>query len=262
MSIFACYALFCVRRKGACHAGNETKPSAGQFELNSLRKSTHSIDFSIMGWGYLPQSDCFQQSFIQAKQTEYFLVQACHHGVPGLFLYLCSDGVPGRKGYTLYQKKDQEYDELRARFTKWMEVTLYRARRRYLRKCEGTVSTISLEETPESALAVTKDNTSEERFEFQQEALADAFSKLSPERQIVLTLLFAEGWKPSQVALYLQCSPQHVYDQRYQALKLLKKMIRKEGIMKGHQMNFAVCCREPLPGIWMPWMNCLSCMSL
>ena len=49
----------------------------------------------------------------------------------------------------------QDYeDELRARFTKWLDIVIYRAKLKYLRRAEIVVvklETISFEELPESS---------------------------------------------------------------------------------------------------------------
>ena len=140
-------------------------------------------------------------------------------------LWWCTWG----KGYTVYQNQNPGKDELRARFTKWMEVTLYRARKRYIRKREAELSTVALDDAQADMLRASQDDSCDDQFEFQQEALADAFRRLSPKKQRILTLLFSEELKPSEVARYLNCSPQQIYDQRYQALKALRKYLQTGG---------------------------------
>ena len=54
-----------------------------------------------------------------------------------------------------HQQKS-ERDELRARFTVWLETTVYRARLKYLEREKPKVDTVSIEELPESALSVFK----------------------------------------------------------------------------------------------------------
>ena len=54
-------------------------------------------------------------------------------------------------------------------------------------------------------------------FAFEEERLADAFANLPIKRQRILTMLFVEERKPEEIAKELNCSPQHVYDQRYHA---------------------------------------------
>lgn len=59
--------------------------------------------------------------------------------------------------------------------------------------------------------------------------MAEAFAKLPIKRQEILTMLFVEERKPEEIARILNCSPQHVYDQRYQALKKLRIALTKDG---------------------------------
>lgn len=66
-------------------------------------------------------------------------------------------------------------------------------------------------------------------FDFEEERLAEAFAKLPIKRQQILTMLFVKERKPEEVARILNCSPQHVYDQRYQALKKLRIALAKGG---------------------------------
>lgn len=129
-----------------------------------------------------------------------------------------------------HQQK-MEKDELRARFTKWLETTVYRARLKYLERQKQKIETVSLEELPENMLPVSDklfyDEVSQSAFDFEEERLARAFANLPMKRQQILTMLFVEERKPEEIAKILNCSPQHVYDQRYQALKKLRMALSK-----------------------------------
>lgn len=131
--------------------------------------------------------------------------------------------------------QQDEEDVLRARFTKWLDIVIYRAKLKYLRKTETKLKleTVSFEELPESSQPVYEDrmqqNDSKSDFDFEEERLADAFAKLPIRRQQILTMLFVEEKKPEEIAKELNCSAQHVYDQRYQALKKLRIELSKEG---------------------------------
>ena len=131
-----------------------------------------------------------------------------------------------------HQQKS-ERDELRARFTVWLETTVYRARLKYLEREKPKVDIVSIEELPESALAVSEKAAyyanPKSAFDFEEERLAEAFAKLPIKRQEILTMLFVEERKPEEIARLLNCSPQHVYDQRYQALKKLRIALTKDG---------------------------------
>lgn len=126
-----------------------------------------------------------------------------------------------------------ERDELRARFTVWLETTIYRAKLKYLDRHRTKFETVSIEELPEDALSVSENAVygaaSQSAFDFEEERLAEAFANLPIKRQQILTMLFVEERKPEEIARLLNCSAQHVYDQRYQALKKLRKALTKGG---------------------------------
>lgn len=128
----------------------------------------------------------------------------------------------------------QDYEDvLRARFTKWLDIVIYRAKLKYLRKNETMLETVSFEELPESSQPVYEGDfqqiISKTDFDFEEERLANVFAKLPIKRQQILTKLFVEEKKPEEIAKELNCSAQHVYDQRYQALKKLRIELAKEG---------------------------------
>lgn len=125
----------------------------------------------------------------------------------------------------MYQQ-NTERDELRARFTRWMEVLLLRARRQYLQKKRDAMLTVSLDDLPETAQS-TVEPPVPDGFNFEADWLAEAFEQLSPKRQEVLTLIFAEERKPNEIAQLLHCSPQQVYDRQYQALQSLRRFWEK-----------------------------------
>lgn len=126
-----------------------------------------------------------------------------------------------------------ERDELRARFTVWLETTIYRAKLKYFERQKRRLETVSIDEIPEDMLAVSGSEmykqSSRSAFDFEEERLAEAFANLPIKRQQILTLLFVEERKPEEIARILNCSPQHVYDQRYQALKKLRNALMKGG---------------------------------
>ena len=65
----------------------------------------------------------------------------------------CYGGVPQKGGTVMNHQQDYE-DVLRARFTKWLDIVIYRAKLKYLRRAEIVVvklETISFEELPESS---------------------------------------------------------------------------------------------------------------
>ncbi len=135
-----------------------------------------------------------------------------------------------------HQEKS-ERDELRARFTGWLEVTLYRAKLNYVKKLERDRGIVYLDALPEELWVSEnpeKDWIQEiaepDGFCFGEERLERAFRNLTGRRQRILTMLFVEEKTPEEIAGQLGCSLQNVYKQRSQALKKLRQMLEKGGV--------------------------------
>lgn len=133
-------------------------------------------------------------------------------------------------------QQESEKDELRARFTGWLEVTLYRAKLNYLKKQDRERKAIYVEALPEELLV--EENleskwvhrlTEQSGFDFEEERLERAFLSLTRQRQRILTMLFMEEKTPEEIARQLGCSQQNVYKQRSQALAALRNMLEKGG---------------------------------
>lgn len=124
-----------------------------------------------------------------------------------------------------------ERDELRGRFTRFMEVTLKHARLNYIKKLSRFPKTVSLDEIPETSLATYMPFRpgSANEFVFEEERLACAFQQLPLMRQRILMLLFVEELTPAEIAKRMNCSVQHVYNQRSLALKKLRQFLLTEG---------------------------------
>ena len=134
-----------------------------------------------------------------------------------------------------HQEKS-ERDELRARFTGWLEVTLYRAKLNYVKKLERDKGIVYVDEMPEELWASENPErnwiqgiTEPGAFRFEEERLENAFHTLSEQRREILALLFVEERTPKEIAGQMGCSLQHVYKQRSQALKQLRLMLEKGG---------------------------------
>lgn len=98
--------------------------------------------------------------------------------------------------------QQEHNDRLRGEFTVWLEVLICNARTDYIRKVNRRVPTIALEDIPEHLLlaqgkysALELNSNKHEGFDFEEERLATAFSKLPLMRQKILTLLFVEEKK-------------------------------------------------------------------
>lgn len=131
-------------------------------------------------------------------------------------------------------KNNYEYDELRARFTGWLDTIVYRARLKYLQKKDREIKTVSIEDVSESYFEWSEEETissclTKRDFDFEEERLAAAFSQLPLMRKEVLRLLFVEEMEPVEIAQRMNCSLQHVYNQKSLAIKKLRKLLEKEG---------------------------------
>ena len=128
----------------------------------------------------------------------------------------------------------EDKDELRARFTGWLEQTLYRAKLKYIKKNRQQMIIVSLEELQAEVIADPVDrftyiarNLTD--FDFEEEKLAAAFYELPLMRREVLRLLFAEQKTPEEISHQLHCSVNYVYLQKSRALRKLRADLEKGG---------------------------------
>lgn len=124
-----------------------------------------------------------------------------------------------------------ERDELRGRFTRFMEVMVKHARLNYLEKLKRQPRTIPLDDIPETLLA---DDTAfptdvSGDFDFEEERLANAFRQLPLMRQRILIMLFVEELTPKEIARRVNCSVNHVYNKRSLAIKRLRQLLEEGG---------------------------------
>lgn len=125
-------------------------------------------------------------------------------------------------------------DELRARFTSWMEITLVRAKADYMEQLCRQPQHVSLDMIPAELIPDTKDyfadvERSSTDFEFEEARLANAFSELPLMRREVLRLLFVEMKEPAEIAAILHCSTNYVHLQKSRALKRLRELLVEGG---------------------------------
>lgn len=119
---------------------------------------------------------------------------------------------------------EQEKDELRYRFTAWLEVVVKRAKIDYIRQLRRRVKEISLDsDSLTNKLVYEQQEIHSDEFDFDNGKLSRLFEKLSSSKKRVLILLFVHNLEPEEVADKLGCTVQHVYNQRSTALKELRK---------------------------------------
>lgn len=126
-----------------------------------------------------------------------------------------------------YHKKYSEPDELRARFTSWLDTTLFRARAIYYRTQRRKIETIPYEQMPLDSQMDPRDyfasvEKDPDAFNFEEERLAKAFYELPLMRREVLRLLFVCELTPEEISRRLHCSVNFVHLQKSRALKKLR----------------------------------------
>ena len=135
-----------------------------------------------------------------------------------------------------HRQEYPERDELRAKFTRWLETVIKRAKIDYLRKYENRPETISYEDIPEKELidlaqrelwpSSTRMQTP---YDFEEERLTKAFMELPLKRRQVMELLFLADLSETETAKRLNCSLQNVRNQRCIALKKLRSRLMEGG---------------------------------
>lgn len=123
----------------------------------------------------------------------------------------------------------KERDELRGRFTRFMELAVKHARADYLRLLRTRIETVSLDEFSDVLQVTDKVLADAGSFEFDNLRVEYEFKKLPTSQRLVLTLLFAEDETPQSAAALLGCSVQHIYNQRSLAIKKLRTALMGDG---------------------------------
>ena len=126
-------------------------------------------------------------------------------------------------------------DELKARFTVWLEKVIYSAKIDYIRQSAKEPKQISLEDAERrNEIAYSQDikledyDISKGEYAFDNERIELAFSTLSKVARQVLLLLYVFDMTPDEVASELGCSVQNIYKVRAHAIANLKEMLKDE----------------------------------
>ena len=132
-------------------------------------------------------------------------------------------------------RQNTDRDELRARFTAWLDTLIRRAKLNYLKKTEIPIDIISLDELFNENIPVTEDEWMREvlgqddGFNFEEERLAEAYAELPLMRQQILKLLYVDELEVKEIARVLNCSPQYVSNQKQKGLKHLRQKMFEGG---------------------------------
>lgn len=136
----------------------------------------------------------------------------------------------------IHPQEGLERDELRARFTSWLETVVKRAKLDYVRRLSRQPDIVSLDEIPESLLVIEEPEELWLRefreptpYDFEEERLARAFMELPMKRRQVMEMLFFDDLSEEETAKRLNCSLQYVRNQRCIALKKLRSRLMEGG---------------------------------
>ena len=136
-------------------------------------------------------------------------------------------------------RQNADRDELRARFTAWLDTLIRRAKLDYLRKYHIPIEIISLEELREENMPITEDVWmrkmlfEEDDFCFEEERLAKAYAELPLLRKQILKLMYVDELEVKEIARLLNCSAQYVSNQKQKGLKHLRKCMTEGGEKHG-----------------------------
>jgi len=117
------------------------------------------------------------------------------------------------------------------RFTAWMEQAVRHSKADYLRKQGRRQKEVHIEQPDiaESAVYEAPLPFSPGEFDFEEEKLANAFSRLALLRRQILTLIFVDDLSAQEVADKLGCPVGYVYLQKHRALKALRDQLMEGG---------------------------------
>ena len=136
-------------------------------------------------------------------------------------------------------RQNADRDELRARFTAWLDTLIRRAKLDYLRKYHIPIEIISLEELREENMPISEDVWmrkmlfEEDDFCFEEERLAKAYAELPLLRKQILKLMYVDELEVKEIARLLNCSAQYVSNQKQKGLKHLRKRMTEGGEKHG-----------------------------
>lgn len=120
------------------------------------------------------------------------------------------------------------HDELKARFTAWISVVVWRARMDYFRSQRRHFWEIPIEEIDEIPDESILEVLEKDEFIFADEHLAKAFLKLPLSQQQVITLRIAKRLSPAQIAEIMGCDSARISRQYYKAMAKLRSSVTRE----------------------------------
>ena len=114
-------------------------------------------------------------------------------------------------------------DPLRGKFTRFLQESIKHCKIDYLRKSERRP--VPLDLLWQFQADHHRESTTAQGFDFQWEALGDAYRSLPRSYQEVLFLLLVKELTPQEAAIQLHCPVEQVYVRKSRAIKLLRKKL-------------------------------------
>ena len=114
-------------------------------------------------------------------------------------------------------------DPLRGKFTRFLQGTIKNFKTDYFRKIDHRP--VSPEALWQSRTDYISEKTAAQGFDFQWDALAEAYQSLPRTYQEVLFLLMVREFSPREVADLLHCPVEQVDVRKARAVKLLRKRL-------------------------------------
>ena len=114
-------------------------------------------------------------------------------------------------------------DPLRGKFTRFLQESIKHCKIDYLRKSERRP--VPLDLLWQFQADHHRESTTAQGFDFQWEALGEAYRSLPRSYQEVLFLLLVKELTPQEAAIQLHCPVEQVYVRKSRAIKLLRKKL-------------------------------------
>lgn len=114
-------------------------------------------------------------------------------------------------------------DPLRGKFTRFLQESIKHCKIDYLRKSERRP--VPLDLLWQVQADHHRESTTAQGFDFQWEALGEAYRSLPRSYQEVLFLLLVKELTPQEAASQLRCPVEQVYVRKSRAIKLLRKKL-------------------------------------
>lgn len=114
-------------------------------------------------------------------------------------------------------------DPLRGKFTRFLQESIKHCKIDYLRKSERRP--VPLDLLWQFQADHHRESTTAQGFDFQWEALGEAYRSLPRSYQEVLFLLLVKELTPQEAASQLRCPVEQVYVRKSRAIKLLRKKL-------------------------------------